>query len=288
MSLANSAWRSGRPAWPPSSVAGPPAQPSRQAKAPAARSTVKSAVWQGARLRSSHATVARPLPAAPVVRPARRPARHRRSARPEVQRRAGDRPGHRRSPVQQERRGRAADRVDHQADDRAGRHRSRAAAGRSRSRSPRTTSTPRSDSRSRLRVGTAADAAARLLHLALMSSENRAAHALGPALSGRHARLRRGDEPQGTRARHERHALRRAHRPVEPTTSRAPAIWRCWSRRPTQHPVHARALDLARAPGARSASGSCSSATPTAWCAARRGRSACRRPATSPRPAAAS
>ena len=36
-----------------------------------------------------------------------------------------------------------------------------------------------------------------MLHLALMSSENRAAHALGRNYPGRPGRLRRGDEPQG-------------------------------------------------------------------------------------------
>ena len=70
-------------------------------------------------------------------------------------------------------------------------------------------------SRSRLRVGTQLRRE-EMLHLALMSSENRAAHALGRSYPGRPDGLRRGDEPQGARPRHERHPLRRADRPVEP------------------------------------------------------------------------
>ena len=182
--------------------------------------------------------------------------------------------------------GGAADRLDHQADDR-------------RWSSPRP-SLPLDEaltitqddvdtekgSRSRLRSARTLTRG-ELLHLALMSSENRAAHALGRTLSGRHAGVRRGDEPQGARARHERHALRRADRPVEPQPVERARPGRCWSRRRTStrcmrelstspeyevevgnRPVQFRNTNgLVQQPAS--------------------GRSACRRPATSPRPAAA-
>ena len=80
---------------------------------------------------------------------------------------------------------------------------------------PGRSSTPRRSSRSRLRVG-AELTRGELLHLALMSSENRAAHALGRTYPGGLPALGRGDERQGPSSGHERHALRRTHRPVEP------------------------------------------------------------------------
>ena len=84
-------------------------------------------------------------------------------------------------------------------------------------------------SRSRLRIGTQLRRE-EMLHLALMASENRAAHALGRSYPGGLGRVRRGDEPEGARPRHERHPLRRADGPVERATSRAPATWRRSSR----------------------------------------------------------
>ena len=74
--------------------------------------------------------------------------------------------------------GRPADRLAHQADDRPGRHRGAS------SRSTKSLTITEDDidtekgSRSRLRVGTQLRRE-EMLHLALMSSENRAAHALG-------------------------------------------------------------------------------------------------------------
>ncbi len=57
------------------------------------------------------------------------------------------------------------------------------------------------NSSSRLAVGTRLSRAS-MLHLALMSSENRAASALGPSLPGRQQGIRRGDECQGQDAGH--------------------------------------------------------------------------------------
>ena len=87
-------------------------------------------------------------------------------------------------------------------------------------------------SSSRLRVGTMLTRG-ELLHLALMSSENRAAHALGRTYPGGLQRFRAADECQGQDAGHEGHPLRRAHRPVQPATSPAPRTWPRWSAPPT-------------------------------------------------------
>ena len=67
-----------------------------------------------------------------------------------------------------------------------------------------------------------------LMHLALMASDNRAAHALGRNYPGGVAALRRGHERQGARARHDQRALRRAHRACRTRTSPAPRTCRSW------------------------------------------------------------
>ena len=107
-----------------------------------------------------------------------------------------------------------------------------------------------------------------------------------PNLSGRPRRVRRGDERQGARARNERHPLRRADGAVEPEP-----VERARSGDAGQGGArvadHPRALDLARVPGRGRQPSRSSSATPTAWSRTRSGTSACRRPATSPKPAAA-
>ena len=108
----------------------------------------------------------------------------------------------------------------------------------------------------------------------------------GAQLSGWPGRLRRRHERQGAAAGHERHALCRADGPVQPATSPAPTTWRGWSMRPTSTRSSASCRPRAKRRWT-SASASCSSATPTAWCATRNGTSACRRPATSPKPGAA-
>ena len=79
--------------------------------------------------------------------------------------------------------GGAADRLADQADDRDGRHRRRAAARRDVTITDEDVDTEKG-SRSRLRVGTQLRRE-EMLHLALMSSENRAANALGRNYPGR-------------------------------------------------------------------------------------------------------
>ena len=66
---------------------------------------------------------------------------------------------------------------------------------------------------SRLRMGTELPRR-EMLRLALMSSENRAASSLARNLSGRHSRVRRGDERQGRRARDDAHEICRPDGPV--------------------------------------------------------------------------
>ena len=73
--------------------------------------------------------------------------------------------------------------------------------------------TPKNN-RSRLQVGTTLTRG-ELMHLALMSSENRAAYLNRCGLPWWLAGVGRGDEPQGARTGHERLAFRRAHRLVE-------------------------------------------------------------------------
>ena len=70
-------------------------------------------------------------------------------------------------------------------------------------------------SRSRLAVGTTLSRG-EMMHLALMSSENRAANALGRTFPGGLARFVGADERQGARSGHERHPLRRTHGFDEP------------------------------------------------------------------------
>ena len=70
-------------------------------------------------------------------------------------------------------------------------------------------------SRSRLAPGTRLTRAD-LLHLALMSSENRAAHALGRTYPGGLRACVRAMNDKAQVARHDDGALRRADRPVEP------------------------------------------------------------------------
>ena len=118
-------------------------------------------------------------------------------------------------------------------------------------------------SSSRLRVGTELTRG-EMLHLALMSSENRAANALGPHLSGRHACVCRGDERQGASSGHEATPATSNPRACPAATSRARMIWRCWSRRPTKIRCCA---NIPPRPSIRWrwASAPCSSATPTGW-----------------------
>ena len=96
-------------------------------------------------------------------------------------------------------------------------------------------------SRSRLRVGTQLTRG-EVLHLALMSSENRAAHALGPHLSGRLGRVRQADERQGQPAGHEGHAATSSRPACPAATSRARTTWRCWSRAAYARSAAARVL----------------------------------------------
>jgi D-alanyl-D-alanine endopeptidase (penicillin-binding protein 7) len=151
---------------------------------------------------------------APVLRPDGRPAWHRGRARPEVQRRPGHRPGHARSAVQQERpavlpiasltklmTGLLISEAKLPMDELI-------------TITQDDVDTEKGSS-SRLTVGTTLSRG-ELLHLALMSSENRAAHALGRTYPGGLNDLREHHERQGQDARHEGHALRRAHGPVEP------------------------------------------------------------------------
>ena len=70
-------------------------------------------------------------------------------------------------------------------------------------------------SRSRLRVGTQLTRE-EMLHLALMSSENRAAHALGRHYPGGLDAFVAAMNAKAAAARDGRHALRRADRPVQP------------------------------------------------------------------------
>ena len=70
------------------------------------------------------------------------------------------------------------------------------------------------NSSSRLVVG-ATLSRGEMLHLALMSSENRAAHALGAHLSRRLDDLRHVDERQSSNDRNDRHQVRRTHRPFK-------------------------------------------------------------------------
>ena len=183
---------------------------------------------------------------AAFVRPALRAARRRRCARAEVGRRPGARPGHQRGPVLQERPGGAADRLAHQADDRGRRHRGRPAARRA-----------DHDQRRRHRHREGQPVAAQGRHHAVarrpappgadVLGEPRRARSR-PQLPGRHGGVRRRDEPQGARARHARHPLRRADGPLErqPVERPRPRHAGQGGARPPDHP---RAVDLARVRG---------------------------------------
>ena len=102
-------------------------------------------------------------------------------------------------------------------------------------------------SRSRLRVGTMLRRE-EMLHLALMSSREPGGPCARPTLSGRLECIRRRDEPQGHRAWHERHALRRADRPLEskPIKRARPGDLGQGRARASDHP---RALDVSRVSG---------------------------------------
>jgi D-alanyl-D-alanine endopeptidase (penicillin-binding protein 7) len=88
-------------------------------------------------------------------------------------------------------------------------------------------------SSSRLQVGTQLTRR-EALHLALMSSENARAHALGRTYPGGEAALRQRHEQQGPAAGHAADALRGPDRACRAATSPARAISRCWPRPPTR------------------------------------------------------
>ena len=142
-------------------------------------------------------------------------------------------------------------------------------------------------SRSRLKVGTQL-ARSEMLHLALMASENRAAHALGRNFPGGSEAFVAAMNGKAQAARHERHEARRAHGPVEPPTSQAHAILPPCSRRRTSTPIIRELSTSPALPGRGRPAQSGSSTTPTGLVSSpQSGTSACRRPATSPKPAAA-
>ena len=126
--------------------------------------------------------------------------------------------------------------------------------------------------RSRLRPGTVLTRSDLLL-LALMSSENRAAFSLARTYPGGTRGLRRGDERQGARARHERHAFRRPDRPVLGQRVERAGPRAAGARGP-RIPADPRVLDARAAPPCRRSAGRSTTATPTAWCATRTGTSA--------------
>ena len=67
-----------------------------------------------------------------------------------------------------------------------------------------------------------------LLHLALMSSENRAAHALGRNYPGGVPAFVRAMNAEGAEPRDDLQPFRRAHRACPATMWRAPRICRAW------------------------------------------------------------
>ena len=135
-------------------------------------------------------------------------------------------------------------------------------------------------SHSRLKVGTELSRG-ELLHLALMSSENRAAHALGRTYPGGLTRFV-GLMNQKAVAIGMRDTSYVEPTGLSTTTSPAPRIWRPWSAMRTATPpcVSSRPHRDTRS---RWAAKSCSTATPTVWSKTRTGISACKKPATSPR-----
>ena len=80
---------------------------------------------------------------------------------------------------------------------------------------------------SRLAVGTVLTRGD-LMHLALMSSENRAAHALGANYPGGLHAFVGCNECQGSRARHAQRAFCRPDAACRARTSRVPRICRSW------------------------------------------------------------
>ena len=138
---------------------------------------------------------------------------------------------------------------------------------------------------SRLAVGTQLTRG-EMLHLALMSSENRAANALGRHYPGGiKAFVSAMNAKAGLLGMH-------ATRYVEPTglssdNQSSAHDLAMLVKAASDHAADPRAVHRAGDGCRGRAAGSCSSATPMRWCATRAGTSACRRPATSPRPAAA-
>ena len=216
-----------------------------------------------------------------------RTARHRRRARPQVERGAGDGPGHRRGPVQQELQAvlpiasitklmtalvvtEAGLPLDEVLTVTPGR---RATPKRAAARA--CASAPSSPARE-------------MLHLALMSSENRAAHAARAHLSRRHVDAfvaAMNDKAQSLGM--VRHALRRAHRAVErEPVERARPGHAGRTRRTSTRCIR----ELSTSPEASGGGRAARAAVPQhqrPGAQPRRGTSACRRPATSPRPVAA-
>ena len=120
-------------------------------------------------------------------------------------------------------------------------------------------------SRSRLQVGTTADARRNAAPGADVQREPRSQFARSP-LPGRPAGVGRGDESQGAVAGHEGHALCRADRVVEPQPVQCHTTWRCWCGRPTSTTM-LRRLSTSPETRWRWAGALFTSATPTAWCA---------------------
>ena len=119
-------------------------------------------------------------------------------------------------------------------------------------------------SSSRLRVGTTLTRG-ELLHLALMSSENRAAHALGRTYPGGLDAFVALMNAKAQMLGHEGHALRRADRPVQPQPVQRAGPGHAGQRRLRATRMLRELLHLARATRSRSATARCSSTTPTAW-----------------------
>jgi len=136
-------------------------------------------------------------------------------------------------------------------------------------------------SRSRLAVGTTLSRG-ELMHLALMSSENRAAHALGRTFPGGMEHFVRLMNAKA------RELGMYDTRYVEPTgllsqNHPAPGIWPPWCRWPTSAPFSA-SCPHHRVTSSTWDAVCCSTTTPTAWFTTRSGTLVCRRRGTSLRP----
>ena len=138
---------------------------------------------------------------------------------------------------------------------------------------------------SRLTVGTVLTRGD-MMHLALMSSENRAAHALGRNYPGGVPALVRAMNAKAARARHDQRAFRRPDRVVERERREPRGLVEAGDRRLAQ------SRPSANTPPIRAIRCACtgtwwSSTTPTTWWPIPPGTSSFRRRATSPRPASA-